>query len=206
MSWPALVEPEIHLWVVALDAEPAEVVGLLSRAERERAERFRFQQHRRRWMVARAALRTLLGRYLTLEPQEIQLEVTPGGKMSVETLQFNLSHSHDLALVAVAVHTPVGVDVEIVRPIPEAPRLARRVLPPEEAGLVEMQPDQFLRVWTRREAWLKAEGIGLPGLRRPRPADWRILDLDPLPGYVGALAFRGDAVVSIRHFAGDHRL
>ena len=206
MSWPALVEPEVHLWVIPLEAAPDGAHSLLAPVERERAERFRFPEDRRRWIAARAALRVLLGRYLGADPRAIHLEVTPDGNTIVEALHFNLSHSHDLALIAIAVHTPVGVDVELLRPIPDAPLLARRLLPPEEADMVEMQPEQFLRIWTRREAWLKAEGIGLRGIKRSRPAHWRVLDLDPWPGYVGALACRAEPAVSIRRFVADHRV
>jgi 4'-phosphopantetheinyl transferase len=135
---------------------------------------------RGRWIAARWALRGVLGRYLRQDPAGIELRTGSLGKPMLaekgESLRFNLSHSGDLALVAIARGREVGVDVE---------RIGART-----AG--------FYADWTRREATAKCFGTGLGA---PLPDDPVILlDLDAPPGFAAAVAVSGDAAPALRRF------
>lgn len=186
-----LAEADVHVWAVDLREPAPDALAQLSAEEIERAARFQFERDRRRFVAARAGLRRVLGAYLGCGAREIRFEAEAMGKPRTAGIEFNLSHSHELALVAVAGGTAVGVDVEYLRPQPDAVAIARRFFPPAEAAAVGEDPGVFFRVWTQREAWLKAEGAGLAGLGRERPAAWTVLDLEPAAGYVGAVAFQG---------------
>lgn len=193
-----LAETDVHVWAVDLREPAPGALALLSEGEIERAARFQFERDRRRFLAARAGLRRVLAGYLGCDAREIRFEAGAMGKPRTPGIEFNLSHSHELALVAVAGTTPVGVDVEYLRPQSDAVAIARRFFPPAEAAAVGADPGAFFRVWTRREAWLKAEGSGLAGLGREKPAEWRVLDLAPAAGYIGAVAFQGERRVRMR--------
>jgi len=160
----------VDVWRVALDERsgPASTV-VLSEDERERAGRFRFERDRAHYAVARAALRTILGSYLDIAPDRLAFEYTAHGKPSLRDapVSFNLSHSGDIALVAVAGGAAVGVDVEQVRDDIECERLARRFFSDrEQAELFALESDvarvrAFFTCWTRKEAFIKGVGEGL---------------------------------------------
>jgi len=120
-----LSHSDVHLWIAYLDRSPDEIGRMgatLTRDELERASAFSFERDRSRFIAARAILRRLLGQYTGCEPRSIRLDYTPWGKpvLAVESasrgIRFNLSHSHGLAVYAVAGGREVGVDVEIIRP------------------------------------------------------------------------------------------
>jgi 4'-phosphopantetheinyl transferase len=172
---PPLAADEVHVWRVALDAEPEPLRALLSRDERERAERFHRDVHRRRFVAAHAALRLILGAYLDLAPDALAFALGEHGKPSLRQpldpdgarLEFNLSHSGDLALVAVARDHPVGVDVERWSEV-EHLELAERFFSRTErdalralASVAEQLDAGFFAAWTRKEAYLKATGHGI---------------------------------------------
>ncbi len=215
-------EHEIHVWRIDLE-QPAGTVAalheLLADDERNRAARFHFDVHRRRFIVARAALRRVLGRYLELEPQLVVFHYAAKGKPSVRRrrdldLRFNLTHTDDLALCAVTVGRPVGIDVEMHRDVPEAMSIARRFFTADEVDWLRDQParersEAFLTLWTRKEAYIKALGEGLScplnridvwesdegsGLVREPEADgpptrsWRFWDLSVGSEHLAALA------------------
>lgn len=164
---------EIHLWDVDLDIEPAAAVDRLPAAERERAAAIVRPEARRRWVAARLALREVLARYLGGDPARIELRLGERGKPMLAApgppLHFNLSHSGDRALIAVAPDHEVGVDVQRMR------RLRGRELPAE-----------FYAAWTRREAIAKCHGVGLWA---PLPdAPVAVCELDAEPGYAAAVA------------------
>ncbi len=174
---------EVHVWRVDLDGVPeGAVASSLSADERERAGRFRFERDRRRFVVARGVLRRLLGRYLDREPARVRFGYGPRGKPFVAAgggLRFNLSHSAGLALLAFGWRREVGVDVERVRPVPEAEDIARRYFSRwEEAELRRLPAGErqaaFFRCWTRKEAFVKATGDGLS-----RPLDGFDVTLAP---------------------------
>jgi 4'-phosphopantetheinyl transferase len=166
-DWPAMT-----LWRCALDQAPEdELVAALDAAEQARAARLVHEVHRRRYLAAHAALRVLLGDATGEAPDQLQFGDDAHGKPQLRHpagWQFNLSHSEDLALIAIhAGATPIGVDVEVIRPVEDALALARRHYTSDEQAAVAAAADDaarriaFLRVWTRKEACLKAVGLGL---------------------------------------------
>ena len=212
-AWLELGEGEVHVWRAALDQRPAcrkALAETLSEDERARASRFRSRSAQDRFVVARGILRNILARYLDLAPAQLRFSDGRHGKpalaedMRCRPLHFNLSHSADLVLVAVAPRA-VGIDVERVRPRTRLDRIAGRMFAANEAARLRALPsrerlDMFYRCWTRREALAKAQG---EGLRLPlSPFDtagdsgdsgsrWTLLDVDAAPGYVAALAIEG---------------
>ncbi len=200
---------ELHVWRARLDAGwPA--ADRLPAAERDRAARALRAPARRRWVAARWALRTVLGRYLEQEPERVELRAGSGGKPLLAApdaaLRFNLSHSGGLALVAVATGSEVGVDVERIEPRRDSVALARRALRPAEAARIEAcpsgsRPAAFHSAWTRHEAVAKCFGGGLGAPLPEGPA--AVADLDLGPGYAAAVAVAGDAVPPLRQLAID---
>src|SRR5262249_17462285 len=160
----------------ARDADLGAAAALLDDDERGRARRLLLPQSARRFILSRAALRAVLAAQLGVAPRDVALSGGAAGKpelaahgeragagRAAPSLRFNLSHSGDLALVALARDREVGVDVEQRRPLPDLERLARRVLAPEEVadflGLPEADKEAaLLRCWTRKEALVKAAG------------------------------------------------
>jgi 4'-phosphopantetheinyl transferase len=213
---------EVHVWSAVLDRPPAEAAALralLSADERERVERIHCPKTRVEFAVGRGLLRTLLACYLDTEPERLRFALGPAGKPELcepagTGLHFNVTHSHGLALYAVSTRSPVGVDVEHVRPLSNYLGLAERYFSPHEVEVLYCLPDHhraeaFFHAWTRKEAFLKARGVGLSyGLERvevtlgpaeparlirldgeERPASrWSLHNLRPAPGFVGALA------------------
>lgn len=225
---PATVEPEplgpggdaVHVWSFRLDVTPKHLETLrswLGDSERQRADRFRFQRHRDRFAAGRGQLREVLARYLGVEPSAVAFEYGPEGKPRLAgegTLRFNLSHSEDQALLAVARDREVGVDIEKIRPELECEAMASRFFSPAEATAlkslpVSVRPQAFFAIWTRKEAFIKAKGGGLAipladfdvscelsGPVRLLRAAWDPLEterwtlrmLETLPGFAAALA------------------
>lgn len=162
------------IWVhdVALDSSPAEEArraAMLSRDERLRAERFRFARDRARFVAGRAALRQILAGHGAGSAEHLALVEGAWGKPALarrSPLRFNVAHSGDRALVAVTREVEVGIDVERLRPVPDVDAIARRVCSAAEraalSGLPAEQRDAaFLRAWVRKEACVKALGVGL---------------------------------------------
>jgi len=166
---------EIHLWAVALDPSPAEVEHLgraLSADEWERANRFRFDRHRRQYVVGRGALRTLLAAYLNTRPELVRFTYGPRGKpflappQDAGGLYFNLSNSDEMALVGFMVGAEVGTDVEYLKPMPDLLQISERFFSESERVVLRALPEHlqneaFFNCWTRKEAYLKAVGEGL---------------------------------------------
>lgn len=165
---------EVHVWVVALDPPQQKVAGLeglLSPDELERAYRFRFEKHRRRFIVGRGALRSILGAYLDAPPKDLTFRYGEKGKPALaedwsEDLSFNLSHSSELALYGFGQQIELGIDVERRRELPGAEDIAERFFSvPERLALREVpdasKSEAFFNCWTRKEAYIKATGDGL---------------------------------------------
>jgi 4'-phosphopantetheinyl transferase len=212
---------DVQVWRASLDAGPdarARLRALLTDDERGRADRFVFERDRDRFTVARAFLREVLARHLGIPADRVRFSVQPAGKPLVEgaRLRFNLSHSGDLALLAVTLDREIGVDLEALRPLRDAGLLAERHFAPGEIATLGSLPAAardaaFLRCWTLKEAYVKGVGGGLsipldafevdyepvrdePALRvldPPGDTAWTLRTLDPGPGYVGALAVQG---------------
>jgi 4'-phosphopantetheinyl transferase len=164
---------QCHLWRVDLD-DPrlcAQGDAALDDPERERAARFRFMEDRARYVSGRAALRTLLGRYLAMSPRDVPIVIAEKGRPSLAPplamqLDFNVSHSAGAAVICVARARPLGVDIELLGTQRDFLSLARRVFTPAEiarlqsAARAQLEAD-FLTCWTRKEAVLKCTGHGL---------------------------------------------
>ena len=180
-SIPGLPIPapgKVHVWATLLDAAPglqSDLESLLSFSERSRAERFHFEEHRHRYIVAHGWLRRLLGGYLGIPANAVQFECGAQGKPFLaasarcSNLQFNLAHCESVALLAVACGTPVGIDVERVRPLPDVGDLVNRFFSGKENSEFQPLPEDqkplaFFNLWTRKEAWLKATGEGIAHL------------------------------------------
>jgi 4'-phosphopantetheinyl transferase len=217
---------DVHVWRATLSQPPArvqELARILSGNERMRSERFRFKQDRRRFIVSHGILRLILGRYLDIEPSQLQFRYGPLGKPYLKEgfadsdLRFNLAHSNDLALYAVAVGREVGIDLERINGEIEYEQIAERFFSPIERETLQAQPaelrqDSFFVGWTRKEAYVKAkgEGLSLPlgsfdvSLAPEEPAElrvsnnpqeaprWSLQDLNLGGDYKAALAVEGN--------------
>jgi 4'-phosphopantetheinyl transferase len=222
---PALADDEVHVWRAELEVadEPlARLRETLTPDERERAERFAFEHLRRHFVAGRGILRSLLAGYLGRPAGSLRFSYGPHGKPALAPgtdagVRFNVSHSHGLALYAVARGRDVGVDVERIRPEFAGEPVAQRFFSAAEVRTLQKLPaekrhEAFFACWARKEAFLKATGRGLrlpldsfdvslaPGepaallATRPDPAEagrWSLRALDPGPGYAGAVTVLG---------------
>ncbi len=205
---------EVHIFLAHLDVSAAQLPQLaqtLSSDEQARAERFYFEQHRHRYIAGRGILRTILGRYLGIEPEKVQFAYSSRGKPMLVSSQFsfNLSHSENLALYAVTRDRLVGVDIEYMRPMSDLEQLAKRFFLPTESVVLRSLPPQqqaetFFRYWTCKEAYLKATGDGLSQLeqievsltpeapaRLQTSTDWSLTEIVPADNYLAAVAVAG---------------
>jgi len=168
-----LKEEEVHVWRIDLQSQhqwAARLVLLLSDEERVTAERFRFSRDRDRYIVSHAALRSILSGYLGNGMHDIRFLQNAFGKPHVGeptgSAHFNLSHTDGMALIAIAQSFAVGVDVERRQPERFDVAIARRFFSPSEYdALVHLpaqeQVDAFFQCWVRKEAFIKARGMGL---------------------------------------------
>jgi len=167
-----LPNDEIHIWYASLEQPLSEFQRLLSADERERAERYHFEEDRRRFIVRRGILRTLLGNYLDIEPYQVQFCYGNNKKPGIADIlggrkvQFNLSHSRGLGIYAFTRTHEIGVDVEYIRDIPERGQIAERFFSARENAVFQSLPESqkqkaFFNCWTRKEAFVKATGDGL---------------------------------------------
>jgi 4'-phosphopantetheinyl transferase len=240
-AWPrpngpvSLAPGDVHVWRVSLAIsalEEADRYSSLADDERARADRFLVASARTQFIAARSALRAILAGYVGAEARAIGFQLGPIGKpgladRGLEPLFFNLSHSRELALVAVTPCGEIGVDVELVRAMASREQLAERFFHPNEvAALSQLPIDQratgFFNAWTRKEAFLKATGKGISfGVERVEvtlapggsvrvltvdgsqeaAAAWSLATLEPAPGYVGAIAHEGqwNRIVQLTH-------
>jgi 4'-phosphopantetheinyl transferase len=225
------ISPTVELWwgsAAAARQRLPELLALLDADERRRAERFRVDGGRQRFIAAHAMLRCLLGERVGIPPQRIELVTGARGKPALAAggaagPHFNLAHSEELAVVALA-SRELGVDVEALRPFPRAERFAARFFASSEQQWLQAKPDAerghaALTLWTFKEAYLKAVGSGIamplasvevdpdrPALLQaagvvPAPGDWTLHGAR-LPGpAVVAVAIRGSGWrVEVREF------
>jgi 4'-phosphopantetheinyl transferase len=212
---------QVHVWRACLDQEDALLDRFrqtLAAEELDRTRRFRFERLQKHFVASRGFLRHVLARYVSAKPEELRFTYNSYGKPSLageKSLQFNMSHSHEVGLVAVTRGAAVGIDVEHIRADFASDEIARRFfsrlevetfnsLPPEE------QVGAFFRCWTRKEAYIKAIGKGLSqpldsfdvtlapadpaALLRPGDEDtltWTFSDIDVGPAYASALLIEG---------------
>ena len=217
---------EVHIWRVDLEVSPAVLQRcetVLSPSERARAQRYVFERDRRRWTVSRATLRLLLSRYLAAEPTMFEFDLNEFGKPSLAApykemnIEFNLSHSAEIALYAFTRERLVGVDVEYMRADLDFDGMARHSFSLQEQHILRNFTGQekrrtFFRGWTCKEAYAKALGKGFSqafdqfsvSLLPSQPfalvqqnederelTRWSFLELDAGAGYAGALVVEG---------------
>jgi 4'-phosphopantetheinyl transferase len=212
---PAL-ETSVHVWIVRLDDASVDLERgreLLSPDERERAARFIFERDRRRYLVAHTALHDILSRYLAIEPAHLSFALGTNGKpklpqaLAPSGIEFNLSHSNEMALLAVTHGHEVGVDIEHVREKFEFQDVAERFFTAKEVAAMRglpatLQRQAFFKCWTSKEAFLKAKGTGLSGALdeveislgsdeqvriSANVPNWWLFELDPSGDYEAAL-------------------
>lgn len=196
------------------------LTSVLAKSERERLQRYRSKEAATEFLASRGILRVLLGKYLGIDPRSVRLNFGPAGKPRLdevahhESVRFNISHAAGVCLLAFASRREVGVDLEVLKPAMDLTDLIPAVLSPTEEAEFWLLPEHlhsyaFLCAWTRKEAVLKALGEGLsvcPNavevsmdaqypklLRLPKHStvEWRLLHLEPVEGYVGAVASEG---------------
>jgi len=224
-TFGVLKTPAVDIVGVRLDASAGIIAALwqlLSRDEQERAEKFRFSEHRQHYIVARGNLRRLLAERLRIAPRAVEFVENNYGRPKLAPvhgsadLDFNLSHSGALALYAFTSGRAVGVDVELIREIPDIDDLAERFFSPTEIASLKAFPvaqrsSAFLACWTRKEAFIKALGQGLScpldafdvtidpdapaRITRikasiERVANWTMQAFAPSPCYIAAVAYR----------------
>ncbi len=217
-----LAAGEVHVWLVRADDAAlcmACCENLLATAERERAARFKFEKDRRLYTVAHAALRSLLAGYLNVGPGDLEFEIGRRGKprlaraFTKDNLEFNLSHSSEVALIAVTREREIGVDVEHIKEDFAFAEVAERYFTAKEVSALRALPQDlqrraFYQCWTSKEAFLKAKGVGLSGELdeveivlagesrvqvKNTLAEWSLRELNPCDGYVGAVVLEGNA-------------
>jgi 4'-phosphopantetheinyl transferase len=208
--FPRLGDDEVHVWLAHLDERSEcfeRLADTLSQDEQQRTARFHSRLDARRWAAGRIVLRSLLGRYLLLEPQAVSLQMDVRAKPEVaippgrRPIQFNLSHSDGLGLYTVARFQRVGIDVERMRWLPDFDSIAQRMFAPHEQRALRGLPETkraaaFFGFWTRKEAFLKATGQGLAGVEAhsSEPARWSVISLPAVSGYAASLAIEGRPV------------
>ncbi|MBC8007539.1 MAG: 4'-phosphopantetheinyl transferase superfamily protein [Prolixibacteraceae bacterium] len=215
----SFLQSRLQVVIAGLDSGPEAVHALteyLSPEERRRADRFRFDRDRRRFIVARARLRQLLGERVKARPEEVELVYGSHGKPALSQRlnnmdwRFNVSHRDDVAAYVFSQGREVGIDVEAIRPVHRADTIASHFFSrsEQEAYLALDSSDKmpgFFNCWTRKEAFIKAIGLGIshpldcfdvslaPGdparLLRVKDtpgadAGWHLDSFSPLPGFV----------------------
>lgn len=208
---------QADVWRVFLTVQPdslQQMESTLSADELQRASRFHFDHDRRHYIAAHASLRGILAGYLQTEPNQLKFSANEYGKpfLPDHNIEFNLSHSREYALIAVTRARKVGIDVEIIRQDIDLENLARRYFSPREVSELTALPPQhrtrgFFACWTRKEAYIKAQGLGLslpldsfdvslgePALLRAtrhnpsEAARWSLRSLEVESNYAAALA------------------
>lgn len=224
---------DVHVWTVSLDIDDSEIrvcEAALSHDEAARGARFVLPIHRTRFVAARGALRTILSRYTGTEPAGIGFSYGPHGKPQLAPafapngIQFNISHAGDRALVAVTKGRCVGIDIELIGTRAYEADIARRFFAPgEEPALLladeSVRAALFAAIWTRKEACVKASGLGLAlpldsfdvsaDARAPRIVEcnargnrvrrrWTLVDVETVAGCAAACAVEGTGLNVVR--------
>lgn len=221
-----LLRSEIHVWQAYYDEtwpRQDKLYATLSSDERLCAERFYFPQDTSHYIFSHGILRYVLGKYLFLSPEDIHFHYNRHAKpylsaaIDRQVLSFNMSHSGQWVLIAVAQGREVGIDVEKIRIRDHLHQIAEYFFSPQEytaltAMPAEQRVEAFFTYWTRREAYLKALGVGISGVldsvdlpvsdgkpvflvageASAREDCWRYVGFRPAPEYMAAVVVEGD--------------
>jgi 4'-phosphopantetheinyl transferase len=218
---PLLTDRNIHVYRMSLDLPDGdihELSAILSPDEMARANRFVYPNYRNYFIAGRAQMRLILSRYVHQYAGDLAFNYNEYGKPFLSSspgkIQFNVSHSQLLGLVAVTLNKRVGVDIERVRTDIDYTQIAQQFFAPGEVKRlmdlpVELQLEAFYACWTRKEAFIKARGMGLAipldqfevsfspnippqlvysGSDLTGESDWSLYELRPGTGYIAALA------------------
>lgn len=226
-----LGEKEIHVWRINFNAQLKAqrfFHDLLNPDEKDRVSKFRFAKDKRKFNISRGVLRILVGEYLEMDPQKVTFRYEKYGKPQLQhetRMKFNVSHSGDMAIIGFVKDYDIGVDIEHVKNDFNVLDLAEnffsrheiemlRTIPPKE------QPLAFYRCWTRKEAFIKAEGSGLSfplheftvSMTKDNEAklehtdwnpdakhQWSMFSFKPAQNYIAALAIN-DSATSFKVF------
>jgi 4'-phosphopantetheinyl transferase len=221
-----LEDDEVHVWRVALDRASSvakRFLDILTTDEQHRADRFRFVRDREHFIITRGMLRTTLGYYLKVEPERLRFHYNRYGKPALavpsggKDLRFNVSRSGQVALYAFSIARELGIDIELIREDENWDAIAERFFSRLELETLHSLPHDarvraFFNCWTRKEAYLKARGLGLSlpldgfsvSLAPNEPAallatdedaqsasNWSLEEITVGGGYVAALAVEG---------------
>ena len=167
-----LISEHIHLWHIALDTEISctELFLILSIDEQQKANSFHFEKDKNNYIKSHAALRKILSKYYFINPIDICFSYTKYNKPYISdnqhNLHFNLSHSNDMAIVAIIKNHPLGVDVEYIKPVDDINDIVENFFSNQEKIKFLLLPGEkkleaFYTIWTRKEAFVKAVGNGL---------------------------------------------
>jgi 4'-phosphopantetheinyl transferase len=221
-STPSLQPQEVHLWEFPLSVEKSvemKLQDLLSEDERARADRFHFERDAKRFSVARGSVRSILAAYSGAEGKDLRFSYSQQGKPRLadenSKIRFSISHSGEQGLLAVTSGREVGADIEAIRDNVEFDQLAERFFSEHERESLRGLPQEkkiraFYRCWTCKEAFLKAQGVGLSRslssfdvelsgpvrllATRPDPAEaqrWSLFEHEASSGYAAAVAIEG---------------
>jgi len=223
-SLPAL--NEIDIWTIPLDTNQNStetLKSLLDTQELERHDKLH-PNHQYRYLVSHAACRDILGRYTNTPTKQIIYSKNNHGKPALihdHPVYFNLSHSHDLAVLAISNHAEIGVDVEHLKSKPQWKKIAKRFFTKTEVSFLLDKPKEeqerfFFQVWTRKEAYIKAIGTGLstslssfdvtasktikPLNSTKSDDNWYLEDLNLSPQYKGTVA-QSTTIKKIRYYS-----
>ncbi len=228
---PDLEPHQIHLWLAEVDAvsqpQLQQLSCSLSPDEQQRAAKFHFALHRRRFIANRGIVRSLLGAYLHCHPKAVVFNYGAYGKPLIANpnhrlgLQFNVSHSDRLCLIAIAQQHQVGIDLEQHRVLTDLNALAQRFFTVSECAAIQTLPDiqkpmAFFQYWTGKEALLKGLGVGLSGLAqielsittgqvgwvtpqasRLSQQEWMVELFTPAPDFTAAIAIETEHPIEI---------
>lgn len=190
---------ELHLWLIPLLETDVDLKGHLSTDEQERQAAFHYEADKQRFTIARVSMRSILSGYLSVPPETLCFHYGTKGKPAlsspVSDLHFNITHTNDLAMLAISRDTPIGIDLEMVNQRPHARRIAQRIFTPQvhrqlmQLSDKEFMPE-FLRQWTQHEAKVKAIGEGVFS-EKVQQKMIECTSFSPKQGWIASIAAEG---------------
>lgn len=230
--FPVLNNDDLHVWLVSVKDFIAKIDNfwsILSKTEKTRANRFVFPEHKERFIIVHGILRQLLAKYLHTKPEDLSFITNKYGKPKIDNINFNISHSRDLGLLAFAKNSAVGVDIEFINKNFMNLDIAERFFSAHEVQTlsklpVAERPQAFFNCWTRKEAFIKAigEGLAFPLNKfdvdinsdkdslllaihddKYKVSNWSLVALDMPHNYAAALAVSGSTTKLLKLLTPD---